>query len=37
VFSSFAGDGVPHSRRGGEEKKKAGPICPFPDVDCGGV
>jgi hypothetical protein len=24
VFSSFTGDGVPHSRQGGEEKKKAG-------------
>jgi hypothetical protein len=33
VFSSFAGDDVPHSRQGGEEKKKAGQIRPFLGVD----
>jgi hypothetical protein len=37
VFSSFAGEGVPHNRQGGEEKKKARWIRLFPGVDCSGA
>ena len=36
-FLDFVDDGIPHSRQGGEEKKKVGQILLFPGVDCGDV
>jgi hypothetical protein len=37
VFSVIAGNGVPHSRQGREEKKIADQIRPFQGVACGGA